>query len=197
MAATAIAATVLLAAGVYHLAIFTEQARPLQTASGPAQSDSRIQMSRRCYGPTELATGQPRIEPCAEIAGAGPARPANQSSDTALLRAPNGPVPIGIDIPKSDEAVADMVRRGQALSASGKILAARSVLKEATDAHSAEAALALGMTYDPVELEHLGIRDIAADTDVARYWYQKARELGSAEAQDRLDRLSAREGQAR
>jgi TPR repeat protein len=98
--------------------------------------------------------------------------------------------------PLSADAIADMVQRGQALIASGKILAARSVLREAADANSVEAALALGMTYDRVELDRLGIRDIAPEADAARHWYQKARELGSAEAQGRLDRLAAREGQA-
>jgi TPR repeat protein len=98
--------------------------------------------------------------------------------------------------PLSADAIADMVQRGQGLIASGKILAARSVLKEAADANNAEAALALGMTYDPAELDRLGIRDIAPEADAARRWYEKARDLGSAEAQGRLDRMAAREGHA-
>jgi hypothetical protein len=119
-------------------------------------------------------------------------RPPDQIPNTTLARE-TGPKTVA---PLTADAIADMVQRGQALIASGKILAARSVLKEAADANSAEAALALGMTYDPAELDRLGIRDIAPEADAARHWYQKANDLGSAEAQGRLDRLTAREGQA-
>jgi hypothetical protein len=120
-------------------------------------------------------------------------RPPDQIPNTTLARE-TGPKTVA---PLTSDAIADMVHRGQALIASGKILAARFVLKEAADANSPEAALALGMTYDPAELDRLGIRDIAPEADTARQWYQKARDLGSPEAKGRLDRMPARENQAR
>jgi hypothetical protein len=60
--------------------------------------------------------------------------------------------------PDNVEDIVDTVRRGEVLIVNGEILAARSVLKKAADANSAQAALALGMTYDPVELEELKAR---------------------------------------
>jgi TPR repeat protein len=82
-------------------------------------------------------------------------------------------------------------------------------LERAALAGSASAALELGATYDPVILAAQGSRpplaavrvmaedrkqsyDERTDADIekARFWYQKARDLGSSEAQARLERLA-------
>jgi hypothetical protein len=98
------------------------------------------------------------------------------------------------DAPRNVDDNAGIVQLGQALTCGGKILAARLVLKKAADADSAEAALALGVTYDPFELQNLGVRDVLPDEDAARYWYQKAKDLGSTEARIRINRLDVWEG---
>ena len=53
----------------------------------------------------------------------------------------------------------------------------------------AEGALALGGTYDSYELARLRARGPKSDASLARRWYEKARDLGSAEAAERLRRL--------
>ena len=80
------------------------------------------------------------------------------------------------------EGIADLVKRGRELILAGKIRDARLLLKRAADAGDTSAAFALGTTYDPTELEKLGARDADPDIAVARAWYQKAKDLGSAAA---------------
>jgi TPR repeat protein len=66
-------------------------------------------------------------------------------------------------------------------------------LRRAAEARNAQAALALGATYDPGVLETLGIFGVSPDVAKARSWYEKARAYGSAEAPRRLDLLATRE----
>jgi TPR repeat protein len=51
--------------------------------------------------------------------------------------------------------------------------------------------LALGATYDPIALQKLGVRGVSADIAMARSWYEKAKEFGSAEGQARLEALAS------
>jgi hypothetical protein len=94
--------------------------------------------------------------------------------------------------PNSEE-VAALVKRGQELAAAGDVAAARLTLRRAAEAHNAQAALALGATYDPTVLERLGIFGVSPDIARARSWYQKAQEYGSAEAPRRLELLAGRQ----
>jgi hypothetical protein len=108
----------------------------------------------------------------------------------------------------STEEIADLVKRGRELIFAGDIPSARVVLKRAAEAGDASAALELGGTYDPVVLERLEARtqppavfyanppsyapndvDVTPDIAMARTWYTRAKELGSAEASIRLERL--------
>jgi len=111
----------------------------------------------------------------------------------------------------SDEEIAALVARGRQLIFAGDTPNARLVLQQAAEAGNATAALELGATYDPIELEKLDARDaIFASRAVsvrnierlpgiamARTWYQKAKDLGSTEAAERLERLGGRNGQQR
>jgi TPR repeat protein len=118
----------------------------------------------------------------------------------------------------SGEEIERLVARGRQLIVAGDIPNARLVLQQAAEAGDASAALALGTTYDPIELEKLprfidlATRPVAttvplppqaADPDsfpdiaMARIWYQKAKDLGSIEAVGRLQRLADRERQPR
>jgi hypothetical protein len=90
---------------------------------------------------------------------------------------------------RTDELAA-LLKRGQQLAASGDMAAARLTLRRAADAHNAQAALALGATYDPVVLASLGIFGVTPDVAMARSWYEKATAYGSAEAPRRLELLA-------
>lgn len=82
--------------------------------------------------------------------------------------------------------------RGRAQAQQGNIAAARLFYRRAADADLAEGALALAGTYDPVELATMGVAGVQPDVATARQWYEKARELGAREAEERLRRLSSR-----
>jgi hypothetical protein len=83
-----------------------------------------------------------------------------------------------------------LLKRGQELMRNGDLAAARLVLRHAANAKSAEAALTLGATYDPLILRELRVYGFPADVGMARTWYEKAKELGSPEAARRLDTLA-------
>jgi TPR repeat protein len=48
----------------------------------------------------------------------------------------------------------------------------------------------LGSTYDPLILRKLKTFGFAPDLEMARGWYEKAKELGSEEAQQRIQILA-------
>jgi hypothetical protein len=84
------------------------------------------------------------------------------------------------------------VVRGRAQAQQGNIAAARLFYQRAAEANLAEGALALAGTYDPAELAAMGVAGVLPDIALARRWYEKARDLGAREAEERLRRLSSR-----
>jgi hypothetical protein len=82
--------------------------------------------------------------------------------------------------------------QGEEYFARGSILVARQYFQHAADSGLAEGALRLAATYDPGELQHIQAAGVVADRDLARKWYERARELGAAEAEERLARLDGR-----
>jgi hypothetical protein len=84
------------------------------------------------------------------------------------------------------DELAALLKRAKGLLAIGDITAARLLLERAADAQEAEAALMLAGTYDPQVLGVQDMRSITPDPAMARAWYQKAAQLGSADARRRL-----------
>jgi len=82
-----------------------------------------------------------------------------------------------------------LLKRAKGLLAIGDITSARLLLERAADAQEAEAALMLAGTYDPQVLGSQDMRSVAPDAAAARVWYQKAAQLGSADAKRRLGQL--------
>jgi hypothetical protein len=74
----------------------------------------------------------------------------------------------------------------------GNIYAARKFFERAADAGLPESAFALAATYDADELAKLKTLGLQPDPDAARKWYEKARQLGSPEAIERLRLLGPR-----
>jgi TPR repeat protein len=84
-----------------------------------------------------------------------------------------------------------MLKRGAEYMATGNIGAARMILQPAAEAGDAKAAFALAEAYDPLVLRKLNVKGgIAADISLAQTWYDKAKDLGSAVASERLARLA-------
>lgn len=84
------------------------------------------------------------------------------------------------------DELATLLKRAKGLLAVGDITSARLLLERAADAQEAEAALMLAGTYDPQVIGTQDMRSITPDPAAARLWYQKAAQLGSADAKRRL-----------
>jgi hypothetical protein len=88
------------------------------------------------------------------------------------------------------EEIAALLQRGRDFVHAFDFAAARLVFQRAAEGGDPQAALALGATYDPGSLEELGLGDVYSDATKARTWYEKARQLGSPRAVQRLKLLA-------
>jgi hypothetical protein len=82
-----------------------------------------------------------------------------------------------------------LFNRAKGLLAAGDIPSARLLLERAADAQEPSAALMLARTYDPEVLGTQDARNINPDPAMARAWYQKAAQFGSADARRRLAQM--------
>ena len=161
-----------------------------------ASAGSSIPPPRAERPPEEITAGPP-ISPSSmqlqsvQIAAvsATPPPPAERQLDGIRAAPPIAPPPAQRKL--DQEEIAVLLKRGKDLIANGDLAAARLVLQRAADANDAEAALALGATYDPLVLRALKVYGFKADPVMARVWYEKARELGSAAAPRRLEMLAS------
>jgi hypothetical protein len=100
------------------------------------------------------------------------------------------PASLGPSMAREVENARTMMRKGDENMESGKIAVARLFYKSAADSGYAPAALALGATYDSRQLAQWKVvGGQQADVNQARKWYEKARELGAPEADNRLREL--------
>lgn len=91
--------------------------------------------------------------------------------------------------PEARERALRLVKRGDEQLADGGVAQARLLYERAAEAGLAQGAMAMAETYDPAELQRLGVRGLKPDQEQARRWYERARQLGAAEAEQRLRRL--------
>jgi TPR repeat protein len=90
------------------------------------------------------------------------------------------------------EQIKLLMKQGEQFIAAGDMVTARLAFQRAAEAGDANAALALGRTYDPTVLVKFGVVGISADVAEARSWYRNAEKLGSPEARQRLEVLADR-----
>ena len=134
--------------------------------------------------PEPVAQEAPR-----EVAALAPTAPV-----VAVAPAVREPIPVTREAAPArridpDELTA-LLKRAKSLLAIGDITSARLLLERAADAQEAEAALMLAGTYDPQVLGTQDLRSVTPDEAAARVWYQKAAQLGSADAKRRLGQLN-------
>ena len=86
--------------------------------------------------------------------------------------------------------VAPLLERGDALLATGDYTSARLFYEAAADAGDANAALRLGATFDPIFIDRANLRGVHADMERAAFWYRRARDLGSSDAENLLKYLA-------
>jgi len=141
--------------------------------------------------PAAVAPTPPPIAPT-PVAAPPPAAsipaPRAAAPATAAPVSPPPPPMSTVATPDRDEIAALLARARTYLSA-GDVAAARLVLRRAAERDDPQAALALGGTYDPTVLKRLGIVNFQADPTLAREWYRRAAQLGSADASLRLEQL--------
>lgn len=85
-----------------------------------------------------------------------------------------------------------LMKQGEQFAAAGDLVTARILLQRAAEAGDANAAMALGATYDPNVLAKLGVLGINGDVEKARNWYRKAESFGIPDASQRLTALANR-----
>jgi TPR repeat protein len=82
-----------------------------------------------------------------------------------------------------------LIMRGQDFLNQGDFAAARLLFERAADGGSAEAAMALGSTYDPAVIKKLGAVAVTPDVERALKWYATAADRGSFDAAERYANL--------
>jgi hypothetical protein len=90
--------------------------------------------------------------------------------------------------PEESGRIKDLMEHGHKMVDVGYLAGARAYFRRAAEAGSADAAFALGDTYDPAFIDSIGAHGIKADVAQARTWYERARELGSEDAKAKLER---------
>lgn len=113
----------------------------------------------------------------------------NAPSPSVSLPQAAAPLTSNLAAPLDDDEIARLIRRGKDFLKGDDFRSARRLFKRAADAGSAEAARALGSTFDPATIKQLGAVSVAPDIDSALQWYTIAADRGSAEAADQYANL--------
>lgn len=162
--------------------------------SAPAAS---LTASNRDFNPSAAArTTSIGLAPVGTRGVAGPVTSADAAQRPAMLPTQPQTVSPSAAPPPSmaaEEAsvIAAKMKIGVELMTYGEVTAARTMFQRAAEAGEAAGAFALAETYDPLVLAGLRLRErITPDLALARTWYERARDLGSLEARDRISRLA-------
>ena len=91
--------------------------------------------------------------------------------------------------PEEKDRAEKLMAQGERQLQQGSVVLAREFFRRAADIGFAPAAIRLASTYDPGELSRLGVKGVVADRAEAKKWYERARELGAPEAEERLAKL--------
>ncbi len=173
---------------------------PVTAAASQVRTDDTIK--------TVTANSLANARSIAEVASLGPSPAPLPAQQVPEIRAPvplspvaTAPVasapaiePSPVAVPESrkgedEERAQKYLRRGQQLLTEGDVAAARTFFGMSAEAGDAEAAMAMGATYDPNHLLQFGVRGMRPDPNEAIRWYQLAINLGSKDALDRIEAL--------
>ena len=171
------------------LAVMPPAVGTAQSASlaGPAPTSAADLQAKLSPAPIPPAPGRP--EP--EVATTPAAKALETTSTLASAVARKQPA-----VPTfSGAEIAALLARGDWLFATGDVASARLLYERAAGAGEARAAVKLGETFDPAFLSRLNLRGERANSDMAVFWYRRARDLGASDAGSRLIRLEAKQGE--
>jgi hypothetical protein len=182
-----------------------QMARPEATTSSAAlpaapKSTNQVKLAlvERPEAPAQPVQTTASAPPTPQVAAA----PANlKPTQPAAAADPPQPAPLQSTAPPQqdehaalrldDAEIAILIERGKDFLKNGDFASARLLLRRAADGGSADAAMALATTFDPVVLARLGAIGATPDIAKAREWYQRAVDLGSTTASQQLAKLAA------
>ena len=151
------------------------EAKSILTIAAASPADSRTQQRSGPPPISILRAGAPEATPGkTERAGAS-IPPDGQQKLTSEQR----------------ERAIRLVKRGDEQLTEGGVAQARLLYERAAEAGLAQGAMSLAATYDAAELGRLDVRGLQPDRAMAQRWYERARQLGATEAEQRLRRLGA------
>jgi hypothetical protein len=177
----------------------------LPAPSSAAQSDlQQLTALVRQKDPARLSGPENQAPSVRGVTTASVAPAAREEINIANPSAPQARAPAAVAVAElatpgeaihhlDPDVIASLLRRADALIASGDVAAARLALRRAADAGDPRAAMTLGETYDPALLEKLSVHGIVPDVAMARSWYERAKKFGSAEAPQRLEMLASKQ----
>jgi hypothetical protein len=162
-------------------------------AAPPAGGPQPVTALPPAAPPVAAAPAPQQLAALPPPAAAAPVAPAPVAVATPVTPPVVGPSPVVMPSPivrhMDQDELAMLMNRAKGLLQSGDIPPARLLLERAADAQDALAAYLLAQTYDPDVLGARDARTVTPDMVAARAWYQKAAQLGSAEAQRRLAQI--------
>jgi hypothetical protein len=157
---------------------------------------ANLKTSNRDFdAPAAAQTASVGLAPVNRRGTANPVTSVDAAQQLALLPPPQAVSPSIAPRPpaaaENASVIAAKMKIGVELMTYGEVAAARAMFQRVAEAGDAAGAFALAETYDPLVLGGLRLREgIKPDLALARTWYEKARDLGSPEARDRISRLA-------
>jgi hypothetical protein len=155
----------------------------LVTVDGTVVAESKTALVVAAAALIAPADSEPKSRNVASLGPASPVSP--QSGEDSARQSPAA-------LTDAQKQGASFLSKGNEQIAQGNIASARLFLERAAEAGLAQGALDLATTYDPLELERLGARGVQPNPALAKKWYERAKQLGAAEADERLRRLGQR-----
>jgi len=166
---------------------------PTPAVSPPATAPSGEMPPPAQATPNPASTNPASASPASASPASGSlvSSPVSTSPVSTSVPSPAASVPANRpEISLDNEEIVRLIKRGKDLLSDGDFAAARLLFERAANAGSAEAALALGTTYDPLVIKRLGAVAVTPDIAKARKWYQFAADHGSAAASLQLANLA-------
>ena len=173
----------------------TPASGPANVRPAPSARVASLASSNRDVGPPASRTAAIGVVPVGTRGAANAVTSIDAAQGTAPLPTPPRTVSPSLapQPPAAGEdasLIAAKMKIGVELMTYGEVTAARVMFLRAAEAGDGAGAFALAETYDPLVLGGLRLREgIMPDVALARTWYERARDLGSLEARDRLARL--------
>jgi hypothetical protein len=172
--------------------------RTAAAAPEPGASPTEVAPTRAAdaaqTGPPEAMVAPRKADPLMSPAGTGPTAAGTALSatlDAAPTTARQPPITPATRIRLSPAEITALIARGDQLLGTGDVASARLFYERAADVGDGEAALKLGITFDPAFLSVGRLSGARGDPATAIAWYRRARNLGQAKAEIQLKRLNS------